>query len=186
MLEKLHLCYYVVMSVTSASCSPYSKGSLSCSDKNWFHGELTRKEAEQCLRATGYDCFLVRQSERLLFLSLAHHGKIHHMSINYGSGWYELENSLLRQKFAEINDLVMHYSDHIINGDLRTTLGEACEKMHLQPGTYVHIFFLAQTYYFGLKSQLRKSLLSECCSIFFLVDSLFLLMQENTSLVGQN
>ena len=125
------------MSVTSASYSPYSKGSLCCSDKVWFHGELTRNEAEECLRATGYDCFLVRQSERVLFLSLVHQGQIHHMSIKYGSGWYELENSLLQQRFTEIDDLVRHYSKSIINDDLRTMLGEPCEKIHLQPGAYV-------------------------------------------------
>ena len=43
--------------VTMAVAGPvYDKGRLAGSDKEWYHGELTRDKAEQSLKASSCDC----------------------------------------------------------------------------------------------------------------------------------
>ena len=64
-----------------AGSSVYAKGVLVGSDKDWYHGELSRVQAEHALTVSGRDCFLVRVSQRALILSLIHHGQVHHINI---------------------------------------------------------------------------------------------------------
>ena len=113
-----------------ASSSDYAKGSLLGSDQDWYHGQLTRVEAEQALKASGCDCFLIRENRGALVLSLIHHGQVHHVNIKYGPGWYELESGSAQYSFTELNELVSHYScsEHI-SDDQKLTLGVACEKI---------------------------------------------------------
>ena len=68
--------------------SAYTRGFLVGSDKEWYHGEITRDEAEQALKASGCDCFLIRHCQGVLVLSLIHDGEFHHITVNYGPGWY--------------------------------------------------------------------------------------------------
>ena len=56
----------------------YCKGTLRESSKDWYRGELTREEAEQALKASGCDNFLIRQCQGVLVLSLIHDGEFHH------------------------------------------------------------------------------------------------------------
>ncbi len=105
----------------------YAKGSPLGCDKDWYHGELSRVEAEQALATYGRDCFLVRVSEGALILSLIHHGILHHLNIKYGLGWYELESGSAQYSFIELEELVSHYSSKDI-GALDVMLGVACEK----------------------------------------------------------
>ena len=116
-----------------ASSSVYAKGSLLGSDKDWYHGQLTRVEAEQALTASGCDCFLIREDGRALVLSLIHHGQVHHVNIKYGPGWYELESGSAQYSFTELDELVSHYSSEPISKHLKLTLGVACEKI-ITPG----------------------------------------------------
>ena len=113
-----------------ASSSDYAKGSLLGSDKDWYHGQLTRVEAEQALTASGCDCFLIREDGRTLVLSLIHHGQVHHINIKYGPGWYELESGSAQYCFTELDELVSHYSSEPISEYLNLTLGVACEKIN--------------------------------------------------------
>ena len=84
----------------------YAKGFLFGCDDAWYHGDLTRVEAEQALGASGCDCFLIRQSRAALVLSLIHHGQVHHVNIKRGPGWYELESGLSAQySFPELEEL---------------------------------------------------------------------------------
>ena len=103
----------------------YNEGSIQCSDQEWFRGELTEEKAEQALTASGYDCFLIRQSEGALVLSLIQHGDYHHIKIEYGSGWYKLEGAL-HQTFSELEELVRHYCSNPISDNL-SSLGSAYE-----------------------------------------------------------
>ena len=98
------------------------------SDKEWYHGELIRDEAEQALKASGCDCFLIRHSQGVLVLSLTHDGEFHHITINYGPGWYELEHGSAQYSFTELEDLVTYYRGYPISPDLAFTLGQASEK----------------------------------------------------------
>ena len=121
-----------------ALANPYSRGSLlKSSDEDWYHGELTRVEAEQALAASDCDCFLIRESEGGLVLSLTHHGKVHHVAIKYGPGWYELEGGSAQDRFAELDDLVSYYHRKPIRGDLKITLGLACEMTKSAEGGFV-------------------------------------------------
>ena len=104
----------------------YDRGSLLGSDKDWYHGQLTRVEAEQALTASGCDCFLIREDGRALVLSLIHHGQVHHVNIKYGPGWYELESGSAQYSFTELDELVSHYSSEPISEHLKLTLGVAC------------------------------------------------------------
>ena len=110
-----------------ADSSTYSKGVPLGWEKDWYHGELSRVQAEHALTVSGCDCFLVRVSQGALILSLIHHGQVHHVSIKYGPGWYELESGSAQYSFTELEELVAHYSSNDI-GDLKITLGAACEK----------------------------------------------------------
>ena len=106
----------------------YNKGCLVGSDKVWYHGELTRDEAEQALKASDSDCFLIRHCQGILVLSLIHDREFHHITIKYGPGWYELENGSAQNSFTELEDLVTYYWGYHISPDLAFTLGCACEK----------------------------------------------------------
>ena len=96
------------------------------SDLDWYHGEKTRDEAEQALKASGCDCFLIRHSQRDLILSLIQHGKILHCLITYRPGRYELKGS--SRIFNDLQELVAHYHKQF---DLS---GILCEKNTITPG----------------------------------------------------
>ena len=104
------------------------------SDKEWYHGELTRDVAEQALKASGCDCFLIRHCQGVLVLSLVQNGNTTHIPIKYGPGWYKLEGST--QTFSELQELTHHFQNSPINDDL-DKLGLPCIKMKMsrqQPG----------------------------------------------------
>ena len=104
----------------------YARGFLVGSDEGWYHGELTRDEAEQALKVSGCDCFLIRHDQEILVLSLIHDGEFHHITISYGPGWYELENGSARYSFTELEDLVAHY---LHSPELAMRLGEVCVRV---------------------------------------------------------
>ena len=106
----------------------YDKAVLACSNKDWFHGELTTVQANHVLTVSQRDCFLVRVDRGALVLSLCHRGQLHHIKIKYGPGWYELESGSAQYSFTELEELVSHYSETVISDDLKFTLGAACEK----------------------------------------------------------
>ena len=108
--------------------STYTRGYLVGSDKEWYHGELTRDEAEQALKASGCDCFLIRHCKEVLVLSLINDGEFHHIPIKYGPGWYELEHGSAQYSFAELEDLVDHYNNNYIYPGVSVKLGAICEK----------------------------------------------------------
>ena len=124
--------------MTAASTNPYARGSvLSTSDEDWYHGKLTRVEAEQALAASDCDCFLIRESEGGLVLSLTHHRQVHHVAIKYGPDWYELEGGSAQDRFTELDDLVSYYHRKPIRGDLKITLGLAYEKIDTKHGEII-------------------------------------------------
>ena len=94
--------------------------------KEWYHGELTRDEAEKALKASGCDCFLIRHCQGVLILSLIDDKIIDHIKIDYGPGWYKLNGGGPHKKFRELPELVSHYSHNPISNEV--TLGTACEK----------------------------------------------------------
>ena len=103
------------------------------SDKDWYHGELTKVQTEKTLKESqDSNCFLIRESrvkaKRSLILSLIHHGEIYHITIEYGPGRYRLQGEPPEKIFSELDDLVSHYRDKALHIDPKTTLGVACEK----------------------------------------------------------
>ena len=98
------------------------------SEKEWYHGELTTDEAEQALKASGCDCFLIRHCQGVLVLSLIHDGEFHHVTIQYEPGSYELENGSAKYNHSELEKLIDYYRNNPISCDHSITLGPACEK----------------------------------------------------------
>ena len=123
------------IAIVNSGCSLYDKGSLSCSDKDWYRGELTRVEAEQALAASDCDCFLIRESEGGLVLSLTHHGEVNHVAIKYGPGWYGLERGSAQHRFTELDDLVSYYCSY---NNIRFTL-ESCQKINTTGSNYTGV-----------------------------------------------
>jgi len=112
-----------------ADSNIYAKGSLLGVDKEWYHGQLSEVEAEKVLTTSKCDCFLIREDERALFLSLIHQGQVHHIGIKYGPGWYELDGgSTAQYSFTELAELVAHYQSEVISDTFNMTLGEVCSN----------------------------------------------------------
>ena len=111
---------------TANEANTYTRGFLVESDKEWYHGELSRDEAEQALKKSGCNCFLIRHSQEVLVLSLVQNGSTTHIQIKYGPGWYKLEGST--QTFSELHEVTRHYQNSRINDDL-DKLGLPCKKM---------------------------------------------------------
>ena len=111
----------------SMATNVYAKGCPVNSDKDWYHGELTRDQAEETLRASGSNCFLIRESKGNLVLSLIYHGDIHHTVIKRGPGGYSLSSV---KNFSDLNELVSYcHNNPIITESGETlTLGAACRK----------------------------------------------------------
>ena len=116
------------------------------SDKDWYHGELTRDQAEEALRASGSNCFLIRESKGNLVLSLIHHGDIYHMVIKHGPGGYNLSSV---KSFSDLNKLVSyHHNNSIITESGEALiLGAACRKANHDSGKVhcVYLYFLELT-----------------------------------------
>jgi hypothetical protein len=106
----------------------YTKGFFAGSGKDWYRGELTREEAEQALKASGCDCFLIRQSRGVLVMSLIHGEEIHHITIIYGPGRYELETGTAQYSFPELEELVDYYCSYPITLGSDMKLGKTCGK----------------------------------------------------------
>ena len=127
------------MAVSTSSI--YTKGSPVDSDKDWYHGELTRVQAEKALRESqDSNCFLIRESrvksKRSLILSLIHHGaEVYHTTIEYGPGRYRLEGEPPEKAFSKLDDLVSHYRSKALHIDPKTTLGVACKKTECVTGS---------------------------------------------------
>ena len=123
------------IAIVNSGCSLYDKGSLSCSNQEWYHGELTRVEAEQALADSGCDCFLIREDEGGLVLSLTYHGQVNHVAIKYGPGWYGLEGDSVQHRFTELDDLVSYYCS---SNNIRFTL-ESCQKINTTGSNYTGV-----------------------------------------------
>ncbi len=110
--------------------SDYTKGLPVDSDKEWYHGELTREQAEMTLRDNGSDCFLIRESKESLVLSLIDLGKCYHIKIEYKPGLYKLSG--VSKHFKELEDLVSYITINQINlgSDAmdQIYLGKVCKK----------------------------------------------------------
>ena len=88
---------------------------------------LTRDQAEEALRASGSNYFLIRESKGSLVLSLIHHGDIYHIVIKHEPGWYSLSSV---KNFSDLNELVSYYQNNAIiteSGEA-LTLEAACSK----------------------------------------------------------
>ena len=109
-----------------ADANDYAKGSFFDSDQDWYHGQLTRAEAEQALRAAGRDCFLIRESKGALVLSFTNEREFYHIKIEYGIGWFKLNTVSVR--FTSLDNMLSYYHSHCISDNLKMTLGEVCTK----------------------------------------------------------
>lgn len=115
------------------------KPALSGSKKKWYHGKLSISDAEERLRAPGYDCFLIRrcqEEEPLIVLSLIQDRKACHIRIKLLHGRYSLRLvETPSQTFTGLSELVTHYRNNPISDKVKA-LGLACEKTRLSTGRY--------------------------------------------------
>ena len=99
------------------------------SDIDWYHGELSEIEAEKALRdCQDSNCFLIRESEVSLILSLIHHEEVYHTTIEHEPGQYRLEGEPPEKTFTKLDYLVSHYRSKALHIEPKTILGVACEK----------------------------------------------------------
>ena len=89
------------------------------SDKEWYHGELTREQAEMTLRENGSDCFLIRSREQRISCAICDQSwrntSCQDPTSNYIDGW--------PKKYKELNELVECFTT---SGERIS--GEICKK----------------------------------------------------------
>ena len=97
----------------------YSKGEPEDLAKHkWYHGKVTREQADAALGIGNYDKFIVRHSCDTLILSRARVGRISHTIIQRSPKGYQLEGC--SEVFDTIPDMITHY---------KQSLGSAVEKV---------------------------------------------------------
>ena len=138
----------------------YQLGSKTANTIPWYHGRISRANAEQLLSSTPHDCFLIRESEAepgALSISLKHEGKLKHFLIRRHGGQYEVAGT--GHCFPSLPSLVAHYSEHPLSvGGEKLT--RAC---HVTPDTFT-LPLLGTSYIHCITSlqKLRERFLEQC------------------------
>ena len=79
-------------------------------DRPWFHGMISRQEAEKRMREMDMNTFLLRESANdsdSLVLSVKNGDKCYHFPIDHGVGKYEIQGT--HMPFSSVNELVDYY-----------------------------------------------------------------------------
>ena len=97
---------------------------------------MTQDEAEEKLTASGNDCFLIRHDRQILILSLSHCEEFHHVKINYGPGWYELENGSAEYSFLGLDDLIDYYQNNPLSKLIDVQLDQTCDRILTKTSKY--------------------------------------------------
>ena len=88
---------------------------------SWYHGMISRSDAERALRSVNCDCFLIRESQNRggeHSLTLTHKGKVKHFRIDTKPGSkirYELYGA--KRSFLRLSELVEYYSQYCLSAD---------------------------------------------------------------------
>ena len=93
----------------------YNKGASGALtiDQPWFHGKLSRQDAEKRLRKMDGDSFLVRESANQpgrLILSVKNRRTFYHFGLDRGVGTYEVEGTNL--PFSSPVELIDYYTKY--------------------------------------------------------------------------
>lgn len=101
----------------------------------WLQGQITREEAEECLKTMPEGCFMIRESQKRAgqySLSISHSGSAKHFRVDIklrSQPRYQLYG--VERSFATLEALVEHYSHHCISsrGEVLTVpySPEVCE-----------------------------------------------------------
>ena len=91
---------------------PYDTGlpQLVFINKPWYHGVLSRQEAERRMEEMDMNTFLVRESVQgsgNLILSVKNGDKCYHFPIDHGVGKYEIQGTHI--PFSSVQELVNYY-----------------------------------------------------------------------------
>lgn len=92
---------------------------------DWYHGNISKEQAEVILVKGSGNVFLVRKQSSNLVLSKSIRGWISHDLIKRGPEGYHLEG---RQAFRSVSDLVRYYQQRPLNEKDGQVLGEAADK----------------------------------------------------------
>ena len=106
--------------------------------QKWYHGEITRVQAEQLLRLEKKNKFLVRQESDKLVFSKRIDGWINHDVILRSPEGYWLEGKDTR--FKTVTEMISHYTRFPIEDKTKQILSDGCDKNGL--GMYSQIGFL--------------------------------------------
>ena len=92
----------------------------------WFHGKLSKEQAEWTLSTAGNNKFLVREGSKghRLVLSMKIKGWISHHAISYSSGRYSLDGR--RENFSTIPEMITYY--HKFPIWKKELLGSVCDR----------------------------------------------------------
>lgn len=103
-----------------------SENSSELAQYHWFHGKMTKEEAQWTLSTAGNNKFLVRETTKGLglVLSMKIKGWISHHAISYSSDRYSLKGR--RENFGTIPEMIMYYHEFPVWK--KEVLGTACDK----------------------------------------------------------
>ena len=96
----------------------------------WYHGDISRKVAEERLIAEDSDCFLVRKSqsqEGKIVLSVYYREAIKHFIIHTGNECYEVDGS--QNTFKSLQELVEYYQKNSLLAHEEVLLVIPCQGM---------------------------------------------------------
>ncbi len=93
---------------------------------SWYHGKMSKEEAEIAIGKEFLNNFLVRQSSNDLFLTSKRGGWIHHHLINYSTEGYCLEGK--EKMFKTIPEMILHYLTFPIVTGSNQILGIGCDR----------------------------------------------------------
>ena len=95
----------------------------------WYHSWISRETAEERLNKVPYHCFLIRENDDNLSLSMKHQGGIAHFPIEKDASRYELTGT--DRKFDTLLQLVDFFMTNSISGDLTNRLSSPCPRPSL-------------------------------------------------------
>ena len=108
------LCLFVVEEKQQSSNGVYSRGvPTDLLPYNWFHGNMTRVEAENLLGKAKRSCFLVRVESDSLFISSKVEKVVWHFTIERPPGSYFVAQSTV--KFPTVAELIKYYEKNSIS-----------------------------------------------------------------------
>ena len=104
----------------------YIPADIELQGQAWYHSWISQQTTEERLKMVPYHCFLIRENEITLSLSMKHQGGISHFLIDKDSDGYEIIGT--DRKFDTLLQLVDFFIGNSVTGDLHNRLSSPCPR----------------------------------------------------------